>query len=124
RGPPPSEPEPLSGCFINTLVLRGDLSGDPSLSEIVQRTRERMLSAFTHQDVPFEKLVEELRPERSLSRSPIFQVMFVLQDETKPELKLPHVRVSPVEAETATAKFELSLGVTQKLEAMDVWLSY
>jgi len=83
-----------------------------------------MLSAFTHQDVPFEKLVEELRPERSLGRSPVFQVMFVLQDETKAELKLPDVKVNPVEAETATAKFELSLGVTEKLEAMDVWLSY
>src|SRR4029079_2378975 len=124
RGPPPSEPEPLSGCFINTLVLRGDLSGNPTLSEVVQRTRERMLSAFTHQDVPFEKLVEELRPERSLSRSPIFQVMFVQQDETKPELTLPGVKVSPLEAETATATFELSLWVTEKPDAMSIWLSY
>jgi len=123
-GRPLVETEPLIGCFINTLVVRGDLSGAPSLGEVVQRTRERMLAAFTHQEVPFEKLVEELRPERSLSRSPIFQVMFVLQDETKAELTLPRVEVSPVEAETATAKFELSLGVTQKLEALDVWLSY
>jgi amino acid adenylation domain-containing protein len=127
-GRPLVETEPLIGCFINTLVLRGDLSGNPTLSEVVRRTRERMLSAFTHQDVPFEKLVEELRPERSLSRSPIFQVMFVLQDETRPELALPEVKVSPVEAETATAKFELSLGITEKPEAMgggmNAWLSY
>ncbi|HEY6230879.1 MAG TPA: condensation domain-containing protein, partial [Pyrinomonadaceae bacterium] len=118
------ETEPLIGCFINTIVLRADLSGNPSLRELIQRTRETVLSALSHQDVPFEKLVEELRPERSLGRSPVFQAMFVLQDETKPELTLTDLKATAMEAETATAKFELSLGVTEKPEGMDVWLSY
>jgi non-ribosomal peptide synthetase component F len=91
---------------------------------VITRTRVGALAAFTHQDVPFEKLVEELRPDRSLSRSPIFQVMFVLQDETKPELTLPGIRVTPIETDTATAKFELALGVVEKAEGMDAWLSY
>jgi non-ribosomal peptide synthetase component F len=116
--------ETLIGCFINTLVLRGDLSGNPSMREVIQRTRERVLGAFTNQDVPFEKLVEELRLDRSLSRSPIFQVMFVLQDENKPQLTLPGISVTPVEAETTAAKFELALGVVERAAGMDVWLSY
>ncbi|HEV2828702.1 MAG TPA: amino acid adenylation domain-containing protein [Pyrinomonadaceae bacterium] len=116
--------ETLIGCFINTLVLRGDLSGNPSLREVIKRTREQALGAFTNQDVPFEKLVEELRPNRTLSRSPIFQVMFVLQDETKPDLMLPGIRVTPLEFDSTTAKFELALGVVEKAESMDVWLSY
>lgn len=118
------ETEGLIGCFINTLVIRGNLAGNPTLTEVIKRTREKALRAYAQQDIPFEKLVEELRPERSLSRSPIFQVMFVLQDETKAELSLPGLVVTPVVAETATAKFELTLGVTDKAGGLDVWLSY
>ena len=118
------ETESLIGCFINTLVVRGDLAGNPSLREVIKRTRERALGAFTNQDVPFEKLVEELRPDRSLSRNPIFQAMFVLQDETKPDLTLPGIRVTPMEFDSTAVKFELALGVVEKAECMDVWLSY
>jgi amino acid adenylation domain-containing protein len=118
------ETEELIGCFINTLVLRGNLSGNPSLCEVIKRTRETALHAYSHQELPFEKLVEELRPERSLSRTPIFQVMFVLQNETEPQLSLPRLTAIPLAAETATAKFDLTLGVTERPEGLDVWLSY
>ena len=118
------ETESLIGCFINTLVLRGDLSGNLSLREVIKRTRERALGAFTNQDVPFEKLVEELRPDRTLSHNPIFQVMFVLQDETKPQLTLPGISVTPMEADNESAKFELALAVVEKAAGMDVRLSY
>jgi len=118
------ETEELIGCFINTLVFRGNLSGNPSLREVIKRTRETALRAYSHQELPFERLVEELRPERSLSRTPVFQVMFVLQDETKPQLSLPGLTAIPIAAETATAKFDLTLGITEKPEGLDVWLSY
>ncbi|MDQ6651920.1 MAG: amino acid adenylation domain-containing protein [Acidobacteriota bacterium] len=118
------EMEGLIGCFVNTLVLRGDLSGNPTFRELIKRTREVALGAYTHQEIPFEKLVEKLRPERSLSRSPLFQVMFVLQDETKPDLSLPGLHVSSVPVESATAKFDFALSVIEKVDGLSVCLSF
>ncbi|HKH46871.1 MAG TPA: amino acid adenylation domain-containing protein, partial [Thermoanaerobaculia bacterium] len=107
------EIEDLIGFFVNTLVLRADLSGAPSFLELLGRVREAALGAFTHQDVPFERLVEELVHERDLAVSPLFQVLFVLQNTPAGAFRLPGLVLAPVETESAVAKFDLSLYLTE-----------
>jgi amino acid adenylation domain-containing protein len=118
------ETEPLIGCFINTLVMRGNLSGEPTFREVLNRTREVAIDAYTHQAVPFEKLVEEMRPERSLSRSPLFQAMFVLESEAKSELTIKGIEVETLRVTTPAAKFDLTLGATDKEGSLEIWISY
>jgi non-ribosomal peptide synthetase component F/acyl carrier protein len=105
--------EPLIGYFANTLVLRGDLSGDPTFRELVARVREATLGAYEHQDLPFEKLVEEINPGRSLSRTPLFQVAFVFQNlagaVTSEKRRLGGLEMEPVGRGGETAKFDLTL---------------
>ncbi len=105
------ETEKLIGFFVNTLVLRVDLSGDPSFSELLKRVRETTLGAYTHQEIPFEKLVEELRPERSLGHTPLFQVMLEMRntDEALPELS--GLTLSGLSAAADTAKFDLEFSL-------------
>jgi amino acid adenylation domain-containing protein len=103
------ELEGLIGFFVNTLALRSDLRGNPAFRELLARVRGTALAAFEHQDLPFELLVDALQPQRDLSRTPFFQVMFVLQDAELPRLSLPGLSVSPVELDTGTAKFDLTL---------------
>jgi amino acid adenylation domain-containing protein len=105
--------EGLIGFFVNTLVLRTDLSGEPTFKDVVKRVREAALGAYAHQDLPFERLVEALSPERDLSRSPLFQVMFVLQNAPLPPLSLPGLMLSPLETDSGTAKFDLTLTVAE-----------
>lgn len=105
------ETESLIGCFINTLVLRADLSGDPTFGELLKKVRDVTLEAYVHQDVPFEKLVEELQPTRDLSRHPLFQVMFILQNAPLPTLQLEGLRLVPLDIENETSKFDLTLSV-------------
>jgi amino acid adenylation domain-containing protein len=105
------EVEPLIGFFVNTLVLRTNLSGDPTFRELLARVRDVTLGAFTHQDVPFEKLVEELRPERATTHTPFFQTMFVLQNTTPALLDIEGTKAAPYELLDSTAKFEISMSL-------------
>ena len=86
-----AETEPLIGLFINVLALRDDLSGDPTFRELLTRVKETALGAYAHQDLPFETLVRELQPDRTLAHNPIFQAMFVLQNEPMPSLDLSNL---------------------------------
>ncbi len=108
-----AEIEDLIGFFVNTLVLRTRISPHDRFEELLRQVRETTLAAFEHQDVPFEKLVEELEPERDLSRAPLFQVMFVLQNAPGETLSLPGVTLSVLESESRTAKFDLMLTMAE-----------
>jgi amino acid adenylation domain-containing protein len=119
-----AETEGLIGFFVNTLVLRGDLSNDPSFRELLARSREATLGAYTHQDVPFEKLVEELRPERDLSHSPLFQVMVILQNAPMGALELPDLTATPLAADGGTTKFDLRLSLMETAEGLSGSLLY
>ncbi len=106
--------EGLIGFFLNTLALRTDLSGEPSFREVLRRVRETTLDAYEHQDLPFEKLVEELNVERSLAHHPVFQVMFTLRSPEKRALKLGELEATSVSTDSHTAKFDLVAMLVEK----------
>ena len=118
------EIEDLIGFFVNTLVLRTQLSGEVTFRELLRRAREVSLGAFAHQDLPFEKLVEELHPQRSLGQSPLFQVMLDLQNAPMELKQINGLRFSLVPVETETAKFDLTLMFSQTGEGLDAALEY
>jgi len=113
-----AEIEGLIGFFVNTLVLRTDLSGNPSFVDLLSRVREVALGANAHQDLPFEQLVEELQPRRDLSHTPLFQVMFVLQNAPIPSLEFKGLNLTPLVVESSTAKFDLTLSLENTLQGL------
>ena len=118
------EVEPLVGLFINTLALRTDLSGDPTFGELLRRVREVCLGAYAHQDVPFERLVEELRPERAAGRSPLFEVTFGVQNAPAGKLEGPGLELRPVEAESGRSRFDLTVWVSEGGGRLRVGMTY
>src|SRR5688500_8688757 len=106
--------EGLIGFFVNTLALRIDLSGDPTFQELVHRVRETALGAYAHQDLPFERLVEEVAPDRGLSHTPLFQVMFALQNAGSVEGPVSDgLRLEPFGGEIRTVRFDLELDLRE-----------
>ncbi|HWS56473.1 MAG TPA: amino acid adenylation domain-containing protein, partial [Pyrinomonadaceae bacterium] len=119
-----AELEGLIGFFVNTLVLRTDLAGDPTFSELVGRAREVCLGAYAHDEVPFERVVEELAPERNLSRTPLFQVMFTLQNAPAEELVFSDVRVEVLGASVEAAKFDITLEAREESDGLAFSITY
>ncbi|MEU2227379.1 condensation domain-containing protein, partial [Streptomyces sp. NPDC018347] len=122
-----AETEDLIGFFVNTLVLRTDLSGDPAFTELLARVKDTALGAYDHQDLPFERLVEELAPDRDPSRNPLFQTMFVLQAPGGAEgqaWELAGTRTEPVEIERGVAKFDLTLTAVESADGLRAVLEY
>ncbi len=103
--------EPLLGFFVNSLVMRGDLSGDPGFTELIGRVRDMSLGAFAHQGLPFEKLVEHLQPQRDASRHPLFQVAFAVQNTPLGELALPGLSLGTFDTAIAASRFDLEIHV-------------
>ncbi|HEX3449345.1 MAG TPA: condensation domain-containing protein [Isosphaeraceae bacterium] len=118
------ELEGLIGVFVNTLVVRGNLSGNPGFRELLRRIRRTTIEAYTHQDLPFEKLVTIAHRDRAAGRAPLFQVMFALQNVPLPALRVPELLITPVELSSRTSKFELTLFATEVPEGLRLTMEY
>ncbi|CBN59210.1 MULTISPECIES: non-ribosomal peptide synthetase [Kamptonema] len=119
-----AELEGILGLFVNTLVMRNDLSGNPSFRTLLSRVRGVTLDAYAHQDLPFEKLVEELQPDRDLSRNPLFQVMFVLQNTPKSEREIAGLTLRSLEFDSGTSQFDIFLSISESKEGLTGFLEY
>ena len=111
------ETEGLIGMLINTVVLRTDLSDNPTFRELLDRVREVTLEAYAHQDLPFDKVVAALQPARNLSYNPLFQVMFSFHDAPLPDLNLPGITISLLEGlSNGSAKFDMNIAIIPRSE--------
>ncbi|WP_066383175.1 non-ribosomal peptide synthetase [Anabaena sp. CA = ATCC 33047] len=119
-----SEIEGLIGFFVNTLVLRTNLGNNPTFKELLQQVREVTLGAYAHQDLPFEKLVEEIQPGRNLSQNPLFNVMFVLQNNTTEPIELPELTIEELNLEHNTTKFDFTLSLSETETGLQGDLEY
>ncbi|NOK62237.1 MAG: hypothetical protein GFH27_549327n67 [Chloroflexi bacterium AL-W] len=121
------ELEGLIGCFVNTLVLYTQMTDNPTFLDLLERVREVALGAYAHQDVPFERVVEAVQPERGMNRTPLFQVMFQLQVDLAPALNLDHIQVAPLQdrdGDSSIAKFDLNLALSQRGDHLRGSLTY
>jgi amino acid adenylation domain-containing protein len=118
------EVENLIGCFLNTLVLRTKLSGDPDFGEMLRRVREVTLDAYTHQDLPFERLVQEIQPKRDLKRTPLFQALMVFHNNLKTTAELPELTLTSMGIAKQRSNFDLTLWVTEGTDELLVALEY
>jgi amino acid adenylation domain-containing protein len=118
------ETEPLIGFFVNTLVLRTDLSGQPTFRELLARVRQVALDAYDHQDLPFEKLVQEINPERTLSHAPLFQALFAYQNMPRSSAEFSGLAITPVDLDKHIAKFDLSIRMWDAADAMEGTAEY
>ncbi len=118
------EVEGLIGFFVNTLALRTDLGGDPTFRELLGRVRETALGAYAHQEMPFERLVEELQPERDLGRTPLYQVMFIFQNTPVELLTLPQLSFEPVDVYSGTVKVDLVLNMQETADGLSANIEY
>jgi non-ribosomal peptide synthetase component F len=119
-----TETESMIGFFVNALVMRTDLSGNPTFEELLKRVRETCLGAYANQDLPFEQLVQELRPERISSQQPLFQASFVLQNIPPRSLSLPDLTISPLSASWGRPQFDLILQVVDRKATLALSLRY
>src|SRR5262249_46991457 len=118
------EVEPLIGFFVNTLALRANLAGDPPFAELLGRLREMTLAADAHQDLPFERLVEELTPVRDGSRNPLVQVIFALQNTPLPEPEAAGVRFALAGGENTASRFDLFVSLWERGDGLTGFLEY
>ncbi|MGD2095558.1 MAG: amino acid adenylation domain-containing protein, partial [Phycisphaerales bacterium] len=118
------ELENLIGFFVNTLVMRGRLEGDPCYEDFLRQIKEVTLGAYGHQDLPFERLVEELQPERDLSRTPLFQVMFALQNVRTNDLNLAGVTLKNIDLDSGTTKFDIFIAAMESPNGIEAFLEY
>ncbi|HWY76205.1 MAG TPA: amino acid adenylation domain-containing protein [Verrucomicrobiae bacterium] len=119
-----SEFEGLIGCFLNTLILRANFAGEPSFREALRRVRESAMAAYAHQDAAYERVVEELNPPRDPSYHPVFQTMFIFQNTPMPPREIEGVRLIPFEVHNGTAKFDLTLNLSETRDGLDGWIEY
>jgi non-ribosomal peptide synthetase component F len=118
------EIEGLIGYFANTLALRTDMGGDPTVRELLQRVRSTALEAYAHQDIPFESVLEELQPPRDPSRQPLFQAVLALHNLPRSETTLADLRIAPFDVDTGTSKFDLTLIAQQNGDGLELMLEY
>lgn len=118
------EIESLIGLFVNTIALRTNLEGRPSFREVLERVRNTTLDAYSNQELPFERLVQELQPNRNLSHSPIYQVIFALQNTTLPQLRIPGAVVTPIALHSGTAKVDLTWEATEQPDGLLIRAEY
>src|SRR6185503_6028377 len=112
------------GLFINAVALRTDLSGGPTFAELLKRVREVTLGAYAHQDLPFEKLVDHLHVERDMSRSPLFQIMFLFQNAPLSPLELPGITLTPLEYYSGAVAYDLMISISEQGRTLNIKLEY